>query len=157
MTSDLSETVMSRSVDSVTDSLQDLQAAICDKISCMRHFALKGLSDALLTSRRGNKAFPPLSPPCNVVPLFELLIENNKHPNFEWRGGGGVWILLFYCRCHIWVQCLNKFVVESLSKAWQADPPTEKFTYWRRYRLTDWMTDWLRANYLLAERLTGWV
>ena len=32
MTSDLSETVMSRSVDSVADSLQDLQAAIGDKI-----------------------------------------------------------------------------------------------------------------------------
>ena len=83
MTSDLSETVTSRSVDSVADSLQDLQAAICDKISCMRHFTLKGLSDALLTSRRGNKAFPSPSPPCNVVPLFKLLIENNKHPNFE--------------------------------------------------------------------------
>ena len=33
MTSDLSETVTSRSVDSVADSLQDLQAAIGDKIS----------------------------------------------------------------------------------------------------------------------------
>ena len=32
MTSDLSETVISRSVDSVADSLQDLQAAIGDKI-----------------------------------------------------------------------------------------------------------------------------
>ena len=21
------------------------------------------------------------------MPLFELPIENNKHPNFEWRGG----------------------------------------------------------------------
>ena len=30
------------------------------------------------------------------MPLFELPIENNEHPNFEWRGGeGGVWILLF--------------------------------------------------------------
>ena len=26
--------------------------------------------------------------------LFEGPIENSKHPNFEWRGGG-VWILLF--------------------------------------------------------------
>ena len=33
MTSDLSETVTSRSVDSVADSLQDLEAAIGDKIS----------------------------------------------------------------------------------------------------------------------------
>ena len=34
------------------------------------------------------KLFPPPSPQCNVVPLFELPIENNKYPNFEWRGGG---------------------------------------------------------------------
>ena len=31
----------------------------------------------------------PPSPPCNVVPLFELPEENNKHPNFEWRVGEG--------------------------------------------------------------------
>ena len=54
----------------------------------------KGVSDVLLTSKGENKAFPPPSPPCNVVPLFELPIENNKHPNFEWRRGGRVWILL---------------------------------------------------------------
>ena len=30
------------------------------------------------------------------MPLIELLIENNKHPNFEqWGEGEGVWILLF--------------------------------------------------------------
>ena len=34
-------------------------------------------------------------PPIYVVLLFELPIENNKHPNFEWRGGG-VWILFFF-------------------------------------------------------------
>ena len=28
------------------------------------------------------------------VPLFKLPLENNKHPNFEWRGG--VWILMFF-------------------------------------------------------------
>ena len=35
-------------------------------------------------------AFPLPLPSCNVtvVPLFELPIENNKHPNFEWRRGG---------------------------------------------------------------------
>ena len=54
----------------------------------LRHIALKGLSDTLLTSRGENKAFPPTSPPCNVVPLFELSKENNRHPTFEWRGGG---------------------------------------------------------------------
>ena len=32
--------------------------------------------------------FPHPSPPCNVVPLFELPLENKKHPNFEWRGQG---------------------------------------------------------------------
>ena len=37
--------------------------------------------------------FPPF-PPCNIVPMFELPTENNKHPNFEWRGRGGMRILL---------------------------------------------------------------
>ena len=53
----------------------------------LRHFTLKGLSDILLPSNGENKASPPLSPSSNVVLLFELPIENNKHPNFEWRGG----------------------------------------------------------------------
>ena len=35
------------------------------------------------------KAFPSPSSPCNVVPLIELLIENNKHPNFEPGRGKG--------------------------------------------------------------------
>ena len=36
-----------------------------------------------------SKAFSPSPPPCNVVPLYELpLAENEKHPNFEWRGEG---------------------------------------------------------------------
>ena len=55
---------------------------------------LKG-ADVLVTTKGENKAFPPASPPRNVVPLFEQPIENNKHRNFEWRGGGRVWILLF--------------------------------------------------------------
>ena len=59
----------------------------------LRHFALKGLFDVFLTSKGEKRALPPPSPPYNVVPLFELPLENNKHPNFEWRGG--VWILLF--------------------------------------------------------------
>ena len=36
-----------------------------------------------------NIAFPPRLPPFNVVLLFELPVENKKHPNFEWRGGEG--------------------------------------------------------------------
>ena len=53
------------------------------KLHVVETFLPRVLSDALLTSRRGKKAFPPPSPPCNVVPLFELPVENNKHPNFE--------------------------------------------------------------------------
>ena len=45
----------------------------------LRHFVLKGHFDV---------AFPPSYLPYNVVPLFELPLENNKHPNFEWRGQG---------------------------------------------------------------------
>ena len=26
----------------------------------------------------------PPPPPCNIVPLYELPVINNKHPNFEW-------------------------------------------------------------------------
>ena len=60
----------------------------------LRHIALKGLFNVFLTSKREKIALsPPPSPPYNVVPLFELPLENNKHPNFEWRAG--VWILLF--------------------------------------------------------------
>ena len=52
----------------------------------LRHFALSWAFFILLTSKGGNIAFPPPSLPCNVVQLFELTIENNKHPNFEWTG-----------------------------------------------------------------------
>ena len=54
----------------------------------LRHFALNGLFDVFRTSKGQKIAFPPPSPPCNVVPLFELPLENKKHPNFEWRGQG---------------------------------------------------------------------
>ena len=59
---------------------------------------------------RKKYSFSPPFFPCNVVLLFELPIENNKHPNFEWRGQGrGVdsFVLWSY---PIWIQCLNKFV-----------------------------------------------
>ena len=54
----------------------------------LRHFALNGLFDVFRTLEGQEIAFPPPSPPCNVVPLFELPLENKKHPNFEWRGQG---------------------------------------------------------------------
>ena len=54
----------------------------------LRHFALNGLFDVFWTLEGEEIAFPPPSPPCNVVPLFELPLENKKHPNFEWRGQG---------------------------------------------------------------------
>ena len=43
--------------------------------------------------------YPFSCPPCNVVMLFELPVENNKHPNFEWRGEGqgcGFFVLRTY-------------------------------------------------------------
>ena len=54
----------------------------------LRHFALNGLFNVFRTSKGEKIAFPPPSPPCNVVPLFELSLENKKHPNFEWKGQG---------------------------------------------------------------------
>ena len=47
-----------------------------------------------------------------VVPLFDLPIENNKHPNFEWRGqrrGVDSFVLWSY---PVWVQCLDSFVAD---------------------------------------------
>ena len=70
--------------------------------------AVKGLFDVFLTSKGENVAFPPRSSPCSVVPLFELPLENNKHPNFEWRGWGrGVdsYVLWSY---PIWVQHMSQ-------------------------------------------------
>ena len=49
-------------------------------------FLLRVSVNFLPTSKEGNKAFPPQPPPWEVVPLFELPVGNNKHPNFEWRG-----------------------------------------------------------------------
>ena len=46
---------------------------------------------------------------CNVVPLFELPVENNKHPNFKWRGVGGL---------RIEKNCLNEEVYAILKYNW---------------------------------------
>ena len=61
----------------------------------LRHFDLYGLFDVFRTSKGEKVAFPPPSPPCNVVPLFELPLENKKHPNLNGGDRGGVWILTF--------------------------------------------------------------
>ena len=74
-----------------------------------------GLFFILLNSKRGNVAFPPPSPPCKVVPMFELPIENNKHPNFEWRGKGGSADSFVLWSYPIWVQCMNNFVADRWS------------------------------------------
>ena len=67
----------------------------------------RGFFTFYLLQKEENIAFPPPSPPCNVVPMFELPIENNKHPNFE-RRGQGRGVDSFVLRSYpIWVQCLN--------------------------------------------------
>ena len=77
-----------------------------------------GLFYVLLTSKGGNTAFPPTSPPRNVVLMFKLPIENDKH--LEWRDqgrGGDCFVLRSY---PIWVQYLNNFVADfrSETKKW---------------------------------------
>ena len=42
-----------------------------------------------------NYSFPPPSPPCSVVPLFELPLEITNPPTLNGGDRGGVWILLF--------------------------------------------------------------
>ena len=54
----------------------------------LRHFALNWAFLGFTDLKRAKYSFSSPSPPCNVVPMFELPIENNKHPNFEWRGQG---------------------------------------------------------------------
>ena len=101
----------------------------------LSHFALKGLSDVLLTSKAENKAFPPPSPLCDVVRMFKLPIENNKHPNFEWRGEGRAVDSFVLWSYPIWVQCLNNFVAGCrlwaggclFSPYLQVDPQHSKF------------------------------
>ena len=80
----------------------------------LRHFAQDWGFYVLLTSKGGNIAFPPPSSPCNVVPMFKLPIENNKHPNFEWRGqkrGADSFVLQSYPIC-----VLNNFVADCLNR-----------------------------------------
>ena len=70
------------------DNIRTLSRDTNQRQNELRHFALNGLFDIFRTSKGEKVAFPPPSPPCNVVPLFELPLENKKHPNFEWRGQG---------------------------------------------------------------------
>ena len=79
----------------------------------LKRFALKGLSDVCQLKKGGNKVFPPPSSPCKVVLLPKLPEENNKHANFEWRGGGRA-VDCFVLRSYpIKGQCLNSFVTGS--------------------------------------------
>ena len=103
----------------------------------VRHFTWKGVFDVSPTN-----ACPPPSSPCNVVLLFELPVENNKHdPNFDWRGwpgggGCGVWILLFSEKIILQQFCrqLQKRCPFSLNKG----VPWVKVTDIKR--LCDWLS-----------------
>ena len=44
--------------------------------------------------------------------LFKLSVENKKHPNFEWRGGGRVVDCFALLSCLIWGQSLNSFIAD---------------------------------------------
>ena len=103
----------------------------------LRHFPKTGFFFyVLLTSKGGNIAFPPPSPPCNVVPMFKLPIENNKHPNFECRGhgrGADSFVLQSYPICvlnNFVADCLNRKsghtslrkLIELISLCWMQDP-----------------------------------
>ena len=79
-----------------------------------RHPPLKGLFDVFLTSKGEKIAFPPPSPPCNVVPLFKLSSENNKHSNFEWRGQGRDVDFFVLSSYPIWGQCLNDNILAAI-------------------------------------------
>ena len=87
----------------------------------------KGLSDILPVWKGKNKAFPSPSPPSNVVLLFELPVENNKHPNFEWREGFVDCFVLW--RYHIWTKCLYSFVADCSLKRFSFSGSARVFGY----------------------------
>ena len=62
-----------------------------------------GLSDILLISRVEKiKAFPPPSPPCNVVPQFELPIKTTNAPTLNEGEGEGCEFF-----CSLWLPYLR--------------------------------------------------
>ena len=77
-----------QNLSSVTRWPERTLPTIGDKI-CRDTSPLKELSDVLQTSKGENIAFPPPSPPCNVVPLFKLTYRNTPTLNKEG------WIALF--------------------------------------------------------------
>ena len=82
----------------------------------LRHFALNGLFDVFRTSKGEKITFPPPSPPCNVVPLFELPLEN-KNTSQLWMEGTGEGCGFLSSRSYpIWVQCLKNFVADCLNR-----------------------------------------
>ena len=51
----------------------------------------RSASEPGLTDLKGkNKTFPPPSPPCKVVPLFKLPVENNNTLTLNGGERGGV-------------------------------------------------------------------
>ena len=64
----------------------------------LRHFALElGFFAFYWLQKEKKIAFPPPSPPCNVLPMFELPTEKKKTntPTLNGRDRGGVRILMF--------------------------------------------------------------
>ena len=55
----------------------------------LRHSALNwDFFYVLLTSKRGNIAFPPPVPYIQCSTAVQVTYRKQKHPNFEWRGQG---------------------------------------------------------------------
>jgi len=59
----------------------------------LRHLDLKGLFDILATSKRKMKLSLP-TPPCNVVPLFELHVSVGTTNTSSLKGGDGEGVVL---------------------------------------------------------------
>ena len=86
-------------------------STIGDKMS-LRYFAQNWAFLRFTNFRRRKYSFSSPIPSLSVVPIFELPIGTNKHPNFEWRRqgrGADSFVLRSY---PIWVQCLNNFVAD---------------------------------------------
>ena len=84
-----------------------MRIAISFHESPLSAIALKGFSEVLSTLNEKKISFPFPTPPCKVVPLYEL-----PQPCSE--GGGWGCVLFYFPKYSIWRQCFNNFAADCL-------------------------------------------
>ena len=78
----------------------------------LRHFSQNWAFLGSTNFKRRKYSFCSPIPSMQCCADVRLPIENNRHPNFEWRGqgtGADSFVLQTY---PVWIQCLNNFVAD---------------------------------------------